>query len=411
MGYQLAIPEYLNRYGVQVETLPGWQTRGSSAFFPKATTCHWTAGPRGTLGRPSLNVVTYGRPGIPGPLANVYLARTGVAVVVAAGRANHAGTGGFRGLTGNSSVFGIEAESAGNDDWTPEQRAAYPRVVAALQALAGRDASWAHGHNEWAPSRKIDIRDWDMNRMRAEVAAVLAGAGFTPGGATGNVVIPAVPAPGPVYTKEYIKRIQTLLNQAGYNLEVDGVRGALTIAAVKDYQGKNNLAVDGYPGAKTLASLNARVVNTPVPAPARPVFHGTPGVHTGNLTRDGNLELVLDGKPGSGTYARLQQVMGTPIDGMISTPSTVWEAVQRYLNVIAAGHIKNLTGQATLKPDGFKGPKTVKVLQFVLFNHHSQAVLGRPINLAKDCDGIDGVQTWKLFQYALNRATAGSGRF
>jgi hypothetical protein len=164
----------LQARGVPVEVIPGWQTRGSSSFAPKGVVCHWTAGPRGTTTRPSLNVCVNGRPDLPGPLCNVYLDRRGVAVVVAAGRANHAGTGGKDGLAGNSSVYGIEAECGGDGDWTAEQRKAYPRVVAALLDTVDAPASRAYGHHEWAPNRKIDIRDYTMNRMRSEVASVLA---------------------------------------------------------------------------------------------------------------------------------------------------------------------------------------------------------------------------------------------
>jgi len=170
--YMTRIPSDLARFGLKVELVPGWETRGSSSFAPAGVTDHWTAGPRGTKGRPSLNVCINGRPGLPGPLCNIYLAKDGTCVVVAAGRANHAGQGGFRGLVGNSAVYGIEAESGGDGDWTPEQMAAYPRLNAALLSGLKRDASWAHGHNEWTP-RKIDIRDI-ISRVRADTAAALA---------------------------------------------------------------------------------------------------------------------------------------------------------------------------------------------------------------------------------------------
>lgn len=52
-----------------------------------------------------------------------------------------------------------------------------------------------------------------------------------------------------------VKLLQTLLNQNGANLEVDGVFGSKTEAAVKDYQTKNNLAVDGMVGPETSGSL------------------------------------------------------------------------------------------------------------------------------------------------------------
>lgn len=53
-----------------------------------------------------------------------------------------------------------------------------------------------------------------------------------------------------------VKKLQTKLNAAGYNLAVDGGFGAKTQAAVKDYQKKNGLAVDGVVGSETWGSLN-----------------------------------------------------------------------------------------------------------------------------------------------------------
>jgi len=174
MPYQLGLPAALARFGLTVETVPGWQTRGSSTFAPRGAVAHWTAGPRGTTTRPSLNVVVNGRTGLAGPLANVYLDRKGIAVVCASGRANHAGVGGWRGLTGNSQVFGTEAECGGDGDWTALQRWAYPRVNAAYCWLGKFAPDMVCGHNEWAPTRKIDIRDWPMPSMRTQVAQLLA---------------------------------------------------------------------------------------------------------------------------------------------------------------------------------------------------------------------------------------------
>lgn len=173
MPFMTRIPSDLHRMGLKVELVPGWETRGTPSFAPAGVVDHWTAGPRGTRARPSLSVVVNGRAGLSGPLCNVYLARDGTCVVVAAGRANHAGAGGFRGLVGNSAVYGIEAESGGDGDWTPEMLDAYPRLDAALVSGLGRDASWVCGHNEWAPTRKIDIRDI-IGQVRANTARVLA---------------------------------------------------------------------------------------------------------------------------------------------------------------------------------------------------------------------------------------------
>lgn len=52
-----------------------------------------------------------------------------------------------------------------------------------------------------------------------------------------------------------VKKIQTALNESGYNLAVDGKYGSKTAAAVKDYQSKNNLATDGVVGANTWGKL------------------------------------------------------------------------------------------------------------------------------------------------------------
>lgn len=78
------------------------------------------AGPPASKTRPSLRIVSEGRSDLPGPLCHVYLAREGVAVVVAARRADHAGIGKWSGSKGNNFPFGTEA--AGPADFTPAQR-------------------------------------------------------------------------------------------------------------------------------------------------------------------------------------------------------------------------------------------------------------------------------------------------
>lgn len=55
-----------------------------------------------------------------------------------------------------------------------------------------------------------------------------------------------------------VLELQKKLNQTGnYSLEEDGVYGAATQAAVRDYQQKNNLSVDGVAGDETWGSLNS----------------------------------------------------------------------------------------------------------------------------------------------------------
>lgn len=68
----------------------------------------------------------------------------------------------------------------------------------------------------------------------------------------------------------YVEKLQKLLNLKGnYKLVADGIFGAGTETAVKDYQKKNGLTVDGVVGDATWAKLNY-VAPKPAPAPVKP---------------------------------------------------------------------------------------------------------------------------------------------
>lgn len=54
-----------------------------------------------------------------------------------------------------------------------------------------------------------------------------------------------------------VKTLQTKLNKVGYKLEVNGICGNATVAAIKDFQKKYNLAVDGQAGKNTITKLNS----------------------------------------------------------------------------------------------------------------------------------------------------------
>lgn len=59
----------------------------------------------------------------------------------------------------------------------------------------------------------------------------------------------------PIIVSEQVKELQRLLNKKGFNLNVDGIEGTLTINAVKSFQKQVGLIVDGIAGAKTLLAL------------------------------------------------------------------------------------------------------------------------------------------------------------
>ena len=68
-----------------------------------------------------------------------------------------------------------------------------------------------------------------------------------------------------------VTELQKLLNKNGYKLTEDGIFGAKTKAAVKDYQKKNKLVVDGIVGKNTWAALTAATsTTTPTPDATTP---------------------------------------------------------------------------------------------------------------------------------------------
>src|SRR5690606_41782567 len=126
---------------------------------PRGSAHHHTAGPA-SGNAPSVAISAYGRSDLPGALCNVLQGRADTAYVIAAGRANHAGRGGWRGLSGNSSVYGLEVEHTGYatgpraEPWRPDQHDTAARILAA--PIEGRaDASMVCEHQEWT-SRKVD---------------------------------------------------------------------------------------------------------------------------------------------------------------------------------------------------------------------------------------------------------------
>lgn len=180
MGRDIGIADRLRAFGVRVVEVDGWRDRGSSDFNPRGSVNHHTAGSAsGNI--PSLDTLIYGRNDLPGPLCNVALARNLDAYVIAAGRANHAGEGGWRGLSGNSSVWGLEVENVGTsaEPSSEADRDTMARIHAAL--LSGTaHADMNCQHKEWAPNRKPDFHDVSGDDLRNRVNWYLGGGGQPP---------------------------------------------------------------------------------------------------------------------------------------------------------------------------------------------------------------------------------------
>jgi len=179
MAYSLGwLAPILRQAGLTVIEEPNWLKAGhGDVTTTKGVICHHTAGPRAG-NTPSLNVVVNGRPGLKGPLAQLFLARNGDFHCVAAGLAWHAGVGLWQGIrTGNSSFVGIEAENTGlsNDlPWPQVQYDAYVQGVAAILGKIKQPAIMCCGHKEYATprGRKTDPT-FNMNEFRTYVTNLL----------------------------------------------------------------------------------------------------------------------------------------------------------------------------------------------------------------------------------------------
>lgn len=243
------LPAALETAGLKVARVDGWESRGRGDVGDTCgVICHHTAGPKvGNM--PSLTTLIQGRSDLPGPLAQLGLGRDGTYYVIAAGRANHAGTGSWQGVTaGNSQFIGIEAENTGkpDDSWPDVQMDAYHRGVGAILRHLNRPADFCAGHKEYAlPAGRKTDPDFDMPAFRASVAAILDGS------APPSPLIPTVDASG----KSTLRRgmtgnlVKTLQQKMG--MVPDGVFGASTEAAVRTFQRSHDLVPDGIVGPKT----------------------------------------------------------------------------------------------------------------------------------------------------------------
>jgi hypothetical protein len=167
----------LRSAGLTVVEEAGWKQRGHGAMAAVQTvTCHHTANGGAAGNEPSLNVVLKGRPGLAGPLANLFLAKDGTWHTIAAGVGWHAGVSLALAYT-NSRAIGIEAEAKGVpgtfSDWPEVQMASYARGCRALIDHYGLKVADVRGHKETcSPRGRKSDPDFDMAAFRSRVAAV-----------------------------------------------------------------------------------------------------------------------------------------------------------------------------------------------------------------------------------------------
>lgn len=260
MAFSLTwMPEVLRNAGLKVAETDGWTTRGGGQMGTiRGVMCHHTATiTEGNM--PTLSVLKSGRPGLDGPLAQLGLGRDGTWYIVAAGRANHAGKGSWKGITtGNSSFIGVEAENGGRgeqkDPWPDVQLDAYRRGVAAILKHVGASSAMCCGHKEYAlPKGRKPDPTFEMEPFREEVDKVMRGIA---------TVRPLIPAKDFNTGKPTLRRDSrgedVRFVQRAVGVEDDGKFGPDTEAAVRRFQRTKDLVPDGIVGPKTWARLLAK---------------------------------------------------------------------------------------------------------------------------------------------------------
>lgn len=134
--------------------------------------------------------------------------------------------------------------------------------------------------------------------------------------------------------------------------------------------------------------------------------------YTGKMNRsDGQAELVCSGNFGMATIGRLQQVMGTTIDGVLDDDgSPAVERLQTFLNsAVPADTQVALNDSPRLDEDGVLGPDTWRTLQYLIIAWHKEYL---PADWGYEdwVDGEAGPATIGALQRALNNSRSGSGR-
>lgn len=355
---------------------------------------------------PCLALVKRGRSDVPGPLANGYGGRDLVYRIITVGKANHAGRGGPLKLAGripanygNSLTWGTEYEG-GYEDWPSDMREFMARSNAGILDHFGWTADAHAEHSTWAPTRKIDRIHYTLESGRREIITL----GRAPAPKPAPKPKQANPWAGKNPGAKYTPGSRTVrLYDAGTDVRfiqerigvspADGYFGPQSAAKLREYQKKRSLSPTGMADAATWNVIFGKVA----PSQTRP---------------NGRVILKLDGNLGYPTIKRLQAVMDAKSPGKAGGLGTdLTEKLQRFLNTAVKDEvIKRLTGSSRLSEDGELGPKTIKVLQYLLYVRFADVVLRREYR-ASDVDGILGKETVKLLQFALNRVPDKAKKF
>lgn len=271
-GDPIWLADVLRAEGLDPVEYSGWRDRGHGDFKDiRGVMVHHTGSDNATAAS-----IANGRPDLRGPLSQLHIARDGTVTVVAVGVAWHAGVGMYPWLPtnmGNWHMIGIECANSGTSpraphrqNWPDAQYFALIRCCAAINRRLAQTSARTIGHKEYAgrAQGKWDPGAIDMDIARRDIQERI-----------GSVPNPAPTPRPPVPVGEYadvllfrgdtgpqVAELQHRLNEEeGVDLEVDGIFGPRTEAAVRAFQRRaGGLKIDGIVGPATAAALRLKVV-------------------------------------------------------------------------------------------------------------------------------------------------------
>jgi hypothetical protein len=168
--------DVLEHAGVPVVEYPNWRNRAASgSFTPRAVIWHHDASAAGPSPNMDDLIAVQGNSTTPPPLSQVWVDTFGRWHLIAAGRANHAGTGDGWGVipanAGNQYAIGIETDHTTGEVWQGPLLASLRRgTKALLQHMGASPSNALAAHKEYAAGRKIDPAGLTMATERIAVA-------------------------------------------------------------------------------------------------------------------------------------------------------------------------------------------------------------------------------------------------
>lgn len=170
------LADVLRAAGLTVIEWSGWKDRTETdgSFNPIGILLHHDAMGLGENSNPGddMNVPSYmSQNGVGG--SQLWIRADGVCVTMAAGRKWHAGLGrGWGDIgqnSGNSRMLGIETDYSGSGPWPDALVSAIYRASAAIKQHYGFSVSNCCGHREYAPDRKVDPANFDLDVWRTRL--------------------------------------------------------------------------------------------------------------------------------------------------------------------------------------------------------------------------------------------------